>query len=116
MVVDHINGDTLDNRLENLRLATTAQNAQNKTRSGRSRHVGVYYNQAKGKWQAQIQMNGHKRNLGRFDSEEEAAQAALAARLKAFTHFVPSRHGRESAETPEVLYTQERERTPILSS
>jgi hypothetical protein len=76
---DHINGDTLDNRRANLRIVTVAENAQNQgSRGGSSRHRGVCWDKARGKWMAQA----GGRTLGRFDSEDEAAAVASAWRAE----------------------------------
>lgn len=81
--VDHINGNTLDCRRANLRIATTAQNAQNQgSRGGSSRHRGVTWDRSRRKWMASAMLNGHRTTIGRFDSEEEAALAAAAWRAE----------------------------------
>jgi hypothetical protein len=73
--VDHINGDTLDNRRANLRVATTAQNAQNQgSRGGSSRHRGVTWDKSRKKWMATATLDGRRRTIGRFGTEEEAAR------------------------------------------
>jgi len=75
MVVDHINGNGLDNRRCNLRICTQLQNSQNsrRRRPGKSRYRGVF---PRGdKWQAAIQHDGKPLYLGLFDSEVEAALA-----------------------------------------
>lgn len=78
---DHINGDPLDNRRENLRVCTRAQNGQNMpSRAGTSRFRGVSWNTRLAKWVAQGKVNGTVHYLGRFDSETEAAQVAAAWR------------------------------------
>lgn len=75
--VDHINGNPLDNRKANLRLATTAQNAQNQgSRGGPSRHRGVTWDKSRQKWMASHTLNGRRTTIGRFHSEEEAGKAA----------------------------------------
>lgn len=80
---DHVNGDTLDNRRANLRVATHAENCQNHhrrvSRSFTSKHRGVSWDK-RGGWRAQATINGKNRFLGRFDREEDAAVAAQAAR------------------------------------
>ncbi len=77
-LVDHINGDTLDNRRENLRFVTARQNQANqgKQRRGetRARFVGVHPFM-RGGWKAQIKINGRQRHLGVFKTDIEAAQA-----------------------------------------
>lgn len=78
MVVDHINGDTLDNRRENLRIVTHRENMSNQTkRPGSSKYRGVTFKKKEKKWVAQIQINGKRTYLGRFDIEEDAAKAFL---------------------------------------
>jgi len=75
--VDHINGDTLDNRRENLRLATHAQNQQNrKVRSdSKSGYKGVWYRSDTGKWCAEIKANRKRYCLGSFGTPEDAYKA-----------------------------------------
>ena len=74
MVVDHINGDTLDNRKENLRVCTKSENIKNiRSKTGVSKYKGVY---PKGKkWASKIQVNKRGVYLGVFKTEEEAARA-----------------------------------------
>jgi len=75
MVVDHINGNGLDNRRCNLRICTQLQNSQNthRRRPGKSRYRGVF---PRGdKWQAAIQHDGESLYLGLFDDEVAAARA-----------------------------------------
>lgn len=74
---DHINGDGLDNRLDNLRVCTPSQNACNRPpyRGGSSRHKGVCFHRATGKWVAQIGVGGRSRHLGLFITEDDAARA-----------------------------------------
>lgn len=75
-VVDHINGDTLDNRKHNLRVTNQSINMSNTNKSnGVSRFRGVYPH-ANGKWCAQFR---HK-HLGMFIEEEIAARAYIKAK------------------------------------
>lgn len=75
-IVDHVNGNGLDNRRENLRLVGYGENNQNSTRnSGSSRFKGVFWNTQKRKWAAKATVNGIQLNLGTF-SEESVAGAA----------------------------------------
>lgn len=88
-VVDHINGNVLDNRLANLRLATLQQNAQN-TESGKkgaSEYPGVSWYSKYACWRAAISINGNKKHLGYFSCELEAARAAKKASLKQYGEF-----------------------------
>lgn len=76
-IVDHINGDGLDNRRSNLRVCTKRQNQQNqRTRHrGVSKYKGVGYYKRDEKWRARIVVNGEDTELGKFDTELEAALA-----------------------------------------
>lgn len=88
--VDHINGNGLDNRRVNLRLATTVQNHWNmRKRLARcsSRFKGVYFDSRRMKWGAQIGVHGRHIMLGRFGSEVEAAVAYNAAAIEHFGEF-----------------------------
>jgi hypothetical protein len=73
-VVDHIDGNGLNNRRCNLRICTHQQNQANRgPRGGTSRFVGVV--PYKDKWQAKMQFRGERFYLGLFDDEVEAAKA-----------------------------------------
>ena len=76
LMVDHINGDILDNQRENLRPCNKSQNGANsKKRKGElsSRFKGVYWAKEKNKWTAQVAKDSKSFMLGRFDSEIDAA-------------------------------------------
>lgn len=79
--VDHINGDGLDNRRENLRIATSSQNKANtpKYKNNTSGYKGVTFNKPLGKWTARIQFKKVYYHLGVFDTPEEGHQAYCAA-------------------------------------
>lgn len=84
MQVDHINGNRLDNRKENLRLASQAQNSRNRGKFAiptYSRYKGVSYHKRDHVWQAEIKVDGKAIYLGSFTTEREAALAYnIAAR------------------------------------
>ena len=75
--VDHINSDTWDNRLENLRECSQRNNAKNRSKGlgTTSKYKGVTYVKSRGKWQATIMNNYRSVFIGRFDSEIDAALA-----------------------------------------
>lgn len=74
--VDHANGDGLDNRRVNLRLATHAQNLQNMAAfGGTSPFKGVSLDARTGRWVARLKANNEQINIGAFDDEAEAALA-----------------------------------------
>jgi hypothetical protein len=79
--VDHINRQPLDNRRSNLRIVTPAQNGQNQRgKGGTSRFRGVSWDTERQKWLAMAKVGDLKVNLGRFESEQEAARVASAWR------------------------------------
>jgi hypothetical protein len=83
---DHINGNRLDCRRENLRIVTPAQNRHNRAAKARgaSQHRGV--DRFRGKWRARGSLNGRCVFLGLFVEEEDAAAAASAWRLANMSH------------------------------
>ncbi len=87
--IDHVNGDGLDNRRVNLRPAAPSQNNANmRSRGGcTSRFKGVCWYKAGRIWVAQIQVEGCRRYLGRFPSEEDAARAYDAVALAAWGKY-----------------------------
>ena len=71
-IVDHINGDPLDNRKANLRFVTAGESSANVATYAASGYRGVYPNR-KG-WRAAAMVNGRKHYLGTYPTPEEAAQ------------------------------------------
>lgn len=107
MVTDHINGDPLDNRRENLRVATRGGNVRNSRHrvNAVSNYKGVCYVRARGKiyyrascWGAGVPQN--KKHLGHFPTEEAAARAYDRRAWELFGEFArlnfpdedPSKH------------------------
>lgn len=86
---DHINGNGLDNRRANLRLATSSQNGANRRRASNnsSGYKGVSWNRVTGKWQAMIRVNKRQINLGSYATPEAAHQAYCEAAQKHFGEF-----------------------------
>ena len=80
-MIDHINGDTLDNSIENLREVTGSENQQNrgKQKNNSSGYKGV--TKCGNKWRSEIQVNGKKIYQGTFHSPEEASEAYKKAAL-----------------------------------
>lgn len=87
-MIDHINGDSSDNRIENLRLATAAQNMRNsKSNRGSSRFKGVTWHKRDKCWQASIRADGATYYLGNHTTEEAAAMAYNTAALRHHGEF-----------------------------
>lgn len=77
-VLDHINGNGLDNRRSNLRICTQQQNTRNSHKrrtSISSKHKGVHYSTKDQRWVTQIQQGGKRVHIGHFKSEHHAALA-----------------------------------------
>lgn len=79
LFIDHINGIPSDNRIENLRLATNAQNLANrgKNSNNTSGFKGVYQHNQTKKWVATIKHHGKKYSLGCYDTPELAHGAYI---------------------------------------
>jgi hypothetical protein len=77
MDVDHANGNGLDNRRENIRLCSKAENNCNvdKRTTNTSGYKGVYWNSRMNKWYAKIGVDGQQKYLGSFSRKEDAALA-----------------------------------------
>jgi hypothetical protein len=90
-IVDHKNGNTLDNRRCNLRICTYAQNKQNarKRKSKTSKYKGVIW--VKGRktlpWLANLRVNKKLVIIGRFNDEVEAAKAYDVAAIERYGEF-----------------------------
>lgn len=83
ILIDHVNGDGLDNQKHNLRQCTKAQNAANsrKRRGTSSKYKGV--TQRKYGWQARL----GQENLGRFKVQEDAALAYNKAATQKYGEY-----------------------------
>lgn len=86
-VVDHVNGNGMDNRRCNLRVVTALQNSWNRHKRtiGSSSFKGVWGRP--GRWLAAITVRGVRKHLGTFVVEEDAAAAYDAAAVAAFGEF-----------------------------
>lgn len=79
-LMDHINGNKTDNRIENLRLVSSRQNNQNRKSHRLGRLQGCH--KIKNLWQARILINGVRKNLGCYKTEQQAHEAYLHALSK----------------------------------
>jgi hypothetical protein len=92
-ILDHINNDAGDNRIENLRAASRSQNGYNSklASNNKSGYKGVSWLKENKKWRASITFNKKTIYLGRFDNVEEAAEVVRKAREELHGEF--AHHG-----------------------
>lgn len=79
MVIDHINGNKLDNRIENLRMVNQRVNMQNNKAHRQGKLVGCYFDKREGRYKAQIQVGKKVIHLGYYNTEEEAHNIYVSA-------------------------------------
>lgn len=84
--IDHINGNPLDNRIENLRIVDRAGNSQNRWKAHRDNLscglLGVTWNKQHQRWQAKIVANKVRHHLGYFSDPEPAHEAYMKAKQR----------------------------------
>lgn len=87
--IDHINHNTADNRINNLRDVTCAHNHQNRARRTKSAsgHLGVTWHKRDARWQAHIEIDGKAHHLGYY----AVLSDAIAARVAAEQQYHPQR-------------------------
>ncbi len=88
--VDHINGNPLDNRKENLRICTRSENCRNSKlrKDNTSGYKGVWkYKGRKKPWVAEIKLNDKNLKIGYFKTKKEAANAYNKMAIKHFGRF-----------------------------
>lgn len=91
LCVDHINGDPLDNRRQNLRLCTHSENMRNRRiRSGQSK--GVTWRERDGKWEASIKVDGVNHFLGQYHDKAEAVRTYDAIARHYHGRFARTNH------------------------
>lgn len=105
MPVDHKDGDGLNNRRTNIRLATWSGNAANCRKVSRpttSQYKGVYWHKAAGKWATRIECRGTRTFLGLWESERAAAIAYNRTARRLFGEFARLNIF-ENADAPNAL-------------
>lgn len=112
IVVDHIDGNGLNNQVGNLRISTVTENNRN-TRNAfetgknfSSKYKGVYFRKDTMKWTVGIVVNKRKINLGCFLDETQAAKTYDVAAIKYFGKFA-------KLNFPELIEQYERELNTI---
>jgi hypothetical protein len=74
-LIDHIDGNPLNNHISNLRESTYRENSQNRKTHREGRLYGCFYQKLSNKWIAQIRLNGKQCHIGSFKTELEAHNA-----------------------------------------
>ena len=74
IVVDHIDNNPRNNRLDNLQLITNRENLS-KDKKGTSKYTGVFWHKQANKWSATIRINGKSKYLGLFRNQIQASNA-----------------------------------------
>ena len=98
--IDHINGNKIDNRMENMRLVTNRGNSQNKEIHRAGRLTGTYYNKIYHNdkiyhyWKSQIKIDKTRIGLGYYETEQEAHRAYTIA-CKHIADYVDNKSFRE---------------------
>ena len=89
LVIDHEDGNPLNNRKYNLRICTHQKNSFNSklSKNNTSGYSGIYYIKNTNKWVAQITCNYKTIHLGTFDNKEDAIKAREEAEIKYFKEF-----------------------------
>lgn len=75
LVIDHINDNPSDNRVENLQIVTQRFNAHKTQGKYSSKYKGVHWDKNRNKWNAQIKISNKKVFIGRYEKEEDAHKA-----------------------------------------
>lgn len=88
--IDHMDGNPLNNRIENLRPATNQQNIANaKMRCDNTSGVkGVSWHKQKQKWRASVRFNGKSIHIGLFDNLQDAKRARELKALELFGNYI----------------------------
>lgn len=113
-LVDHINGDGLDNRRQNLRIATATQNARNAAARGGSGYVGV--RRLGKKWAAFIAPDGREIFLGQWDDKEVASAAYAAAAKRVYGEFASYQLGLSNPDLLDEVLVRKREQVARLQA
>lgn len=90
--IDHINGDATDNRIENLRDVSIKENGRNRSINANNKTGVMGVSKRNGKFRASIRVDGKSKDLGLYDTLEDASAARKEAEIEYGFH---ENHGRE---------------------
>ena len=90
-VIDHINGNKLDNRRSNLRICTCKENSRNvsASKNNKTGHLGISLTKF-GRYRARIMVDGKEIRLGNYVNLEDAIKARKKAEIKYFGEYSPT--------------------------
>lgn len=102
--VDHVNGNKLDNRRENLRMCSNSQNMANRRapRVNRSGFKGVHFFKRDGTWRAAITQDYKTKHIGYYATPEEAARAYDIKARELFGEFAQLNFPEGSRESASI--------------
>lgn len=111
LVVDHINGNSLDNRKSNLRICTQSENVKNQrlNKYNTSEFTGVSYDKARLRWTAEIRNNNKRTHLKRWKRKSEAVYARYVAEQILFKEFRNTENDNKILEIIEELTEKEKQ-------
>ena len=91
---DHIDRNRLNNRKNNLRYATSVENARNRSKQSNNTSgvIGVSWNKGRNKWESYIKTGTKQMHLGQFIDKNSAIRARLEAEHKYYGEFAPQKH------------------------
>ena len=94
--VDHINGDKIDNRIDNLRNVDNKTNCRNRTKQNNntSGFTGVIWFEQTGKWRSQIKIDQRQIYIGSYDTPQEAKEARDEFIKEFYPNHFSERHGK----------------------
>lgn len=85
LVIDHIDGDKLNNITTNLQLITNKKNTSKDRKNKTSKYTGVSWHKQSNKWLAQFKENGTTKYLGTFETEEEARDTYNTSQQRSYS-------------------------------
>ena len=88
-IIDHVDGDTQNNKASNLRVATAKQNCMNRGVNKNSKHngKGFCFSKSENRFKAYIYLDGKAKSLGSWKTRDEAALAYNKAAIEHFGEF-----------------------------
>lgn len=111
LVVDHINGNLLDNRKTNLRICIQSENVKNQrlNKDNTSEFTGVSYDKARLRWTAEIRNDDKRTHLKRWKRKSEAVYARYVAEQILYKEFRNTENDKKILESIQELTEKEKQ-------